>query len=78
VKPFDGYIFVSPEYNFGIAGGVKNAIDYLYHEWIGKPVFIVTYGTKGGNHSSDNLKTTHSGIKLRVIETRPQLKFCRT
>lgn len=48
MAPFDGYIFVCPEYNFGIPGGVKNAIDYLYSEWVGKPVFIVTYGIFGG------------------------------
>ena len=72
---FDGYIFVSPEYNFGLPGGVKNAIDYLYHEWIGKPILIVTYGIKGGSSSSDNLKQTLNGMKLRVVETRPMLAY---
>jgi len=75
ITPFDGYIFVAPEYNFGTPGGLKNAIDYLYNEWIGKPVFIVTYGIKGGNMTSDSLKQTLSGMKLRVVGTRPQLKY---
>jgi NAD(P)H-dependent FMN reductase len=75
IKRFDGYIFVTPEYNLGVPGGVKNSIDYLYNEWIGKPVLIVTYGTHGGNLSSDSLKQTLSGMKLRVVETRPMLKF---
>jgi NAD(P)H-dependent FMN reductase len=75
IKPFDGYIFVSPEYNFGLPGGVKNAIDYLYNEWIGKPIFIVTYGIFGGSNSSEQLKKTLSGMKLRVVETRPQLAY---
>jgi len=75
MAPFDGYIFVSPEYNLGVPGGVKNAIDYLYNEWIGKPVMIVTYGVHGGSHSSDMLKGILSGMKLRVVETRPMLKF---
>lgn len=75
IKRFDGYIFVTPEYNLGVPGGVKNSIDYLYNEWIGKPVLIVTYGIHGGNLSSDSLKQTLSGMKLRVVETRPMLKF---
>ena len=75
IAPFDGYIFVAPEYNFGTPGGLKNAIDYLYSEWIGKPVFIVTYGIHGGNSTSDSLKATLRGMKLRVVETRPQLKY---
>jgi NAD(P)H-dependent FMN reductase len=75
IASFDGYIIVSPEYNFGVPGGVKNAIDYLYNEWIGKPIFIVTYGVKGGSISSESLNKTLSGMKLRVVETRPQLAY---
>jgi len=75
IAAFDGYIFVSPEYNFGLPGGVKNAIDYLYNDWIGKPILIVTYGIKGGSNSNDQLKTTFDGMKLRVVETRPKLSY---
>ena len=75
MAPFDAYIFVAPEYNLGVPGGVKNAIDYLYNEWIGKPVLIVTYGIYGGLRSSEALTGTLSGMKLRVAETRPALSF---
>ena len=75
IAAFDGYIFVSPEYNFGLPGGVKNAVDYLYNEWIGKPILVVTYGIKGGNASSESLQKTLAGMKLRVVETRPQLPY---
>ena len=75
MAPFDGYIFVSPEYNYGLPGGVKNAIDYLYNEWIVKPVLIVTYGIKGGSNISEQLEKTLTGMKLRVVETRPQLPY---
>lgn len=75
MAPFDGYVFVSPEYNYGIPGGVKNAIDYLYNEWVGKPMLIVTYGIFGGASSSEALKKTLAGMKLRVVETRPQLSY---
>jgi len=75
IKKHDGYILVSPEYNYGVPGGVKNAIDYLFNEWKGKPIAIVTYGVGGGAKSSDQLKEILSGVGLRVAETRPQLAF---
>lgn len=34
VASFDGYFFVTPEYNHGTSAALKNAIDFLYQEWI--------------------------------------------
>lgn len=34
VASFDGYVFVTPEYNHGTSAALKNAIDFLYQEWI--------------------------------------------
>ena len=56
-RPYDGYVFVSPEYNYGMPGGVKNAIDYLYNELTGKPILIITYGIFGGLKCSEQLET---------------------
>ncbi|KAF9878396.1 NADPH-dependent FMN reductase [Colletotrichum karsti] len=75
IAKYDGYVFVIPEYNYGMAGGTKNAIDYLYNEWIGKPVVIVSYGIGGGNRASEQLQGTLEGMKLRVAGTRPALAF---
>src|SRR3990172_8433999 len=36
IGSFDGYVFVTPEYNHGTSGALKNAIDYLYREWNNK------------------------------------------
>src|SRR4051794_37957297 len=30
VAEFDGYVFVTPEYNHGISGALKNALDFVY------------------------------------------------
>ena len=54
---------------------MKNAIDFLYNEWIGKPIAILTYGIIGGSTASFNLKRTFEGMKLRVVPTRPRLTF---
>jgi NAD(P)H-dependent FMN reductase len=75
ISKYDAYVLLSPEYNFGIPGGTKNAIDFLYHAWIGKPVLIVTYGIMGATNASEQLKTVLTGMKLNVCETRPSLSF---
>ena len=75
IQPFDGYILVSGEYNVGIPGAVKNAIDYLYNEWVGKPMLIVSYGIYGGKNASESLTKTLSSMKLNVLYTKPQLTF---
>lgn len=58
-----------------MAGGTKNAIDYLLNEWKGKPLAIVSYGAQGGSKSSQQAKEVLGGMGLRVVETRPQLAF---
>ncbi|KAI2473800.1 NADPH-dependent FMN reductase family protein [Annulohypoxylon bovei var. microspora] len=73
----DGYVLVIPEYNYGVAGGTKNAIDYLLNEWKGKPAAIVSYGTQGGGAASEQVKGSLSGMGLRVAETRPALPFSK-
>jgi len=44
----DGFVFVTAEYNHGIPGVFKNAVDFLAHEWGNKPVAFVSYGADAG------------------------------
>jgi len=71
----DGYVFVIPEYNFGLSGATKNAVDYLYNELAAKPVVIVSYGIHGGTFASENLKRSLECMKMKVCGTRPSLAF---
>ncbi len=48
IASFDGFVFVTPEYNHGTSGVLKNAIDYLYAEWNNKAAGFVSYGAVGG------------------------------
>lgn len=74
VAPHDAYVLVIPEYN-GMAGGTKNAIDYLKNEWDGKPVLVVSYGIQGGKIASEQVSGTLERMGLRVTTTRPNLVF---
>ncbi|KAI1180907.1 NADPH-dependent FMN reductase [Nemania sp. FL0916] len=75
ISKHDGYVIVIPEYNYGLSGGTKNAIDYLLNEWKGKPLAIVSYGGQGGAKASQQAKEILGGLGLRIVETRPQFAF---
>ncbi|KAH0494115.1 hypothetical protein TgHK011_000748 [Trichoderma gracile] len=75
IASHDAYILLVPEYNFGMAGSTKNAIDYLKNEWAGKPAAVISYGIQGGKTASEQVVTSLSGVGLRVSKTRPQLAF---
>ncbi|EHK24595.1 uncharacterized protein TRIVIDRAFT_31264 [Trichoderma virens Gv29-8] len=75
IASHDAYVLLVPEYNYGVAGSTKNAIDYLKNEWDGKPAAIVSYGISGAKIASEQVKTSLEGVGLRVSATRPQLAF---
>lgn len=61
----DAYIFVMPEYNHGYNAALKNALDYLYHEWRDKPVGLVGYGgASGGMRAIQAIKPVLNALKL--------------
>ncbi|KIX01502.1 uncharacterized protein Z518_09228 [Rhinocladiella mackenziei CBS 650.93] len=73
---YDAYIIVSPEYHQGIPGALKNAIDFVYHAWSGKPVMILTYGIFGGIQASQQLhQVLGSGIGMKIASIAPKLEF---
>jgi len=69
-----GFIFVTPQYNRGYPASVKNAVDYLGHEWKDKPAVIVSYGGRSaGRASATQLKDVLTTVGLKVQETMPAL-----
>src|SRR5688572_7966133 len=56
VDSFDGYIFVTPEYNHSTSGALKNAIDFVYAEWNNKAAGLVSYGSAGGTRAAEHLR----------------------
>src|SRR5919106_240032 len=71
IASFDGYVFVTPEYNHGTSGALKNAIDFLYHEWTNKAAGFVGYGGALGTRAVENLRLVMG--ELQVADVRAQV-----
>jgi len=65
----DGFVFVTPEYNFGTSAVLKNAIDWVYPEWNRKPVTFVGYGSAMGARSVQQLRESSIELQLAPIRT---------
>lgn len=68
ISSYESFIIIAPQYNWGYPACLKNAIDYLYNEWAGKPVMIVTYGGHGGHKCYAQLKQVLDGLNMKVAE----------
>src|SRR5947209_3294419 len=65
VNAADAFVFVMPEYNYGFTAPLKNAIDYLHHEWQYKPVGFVSYGgVAAGTRAVTMLTQVAPALKL--------------
>ena len=71
IAGFDGFVFVTPEYNHGTSGALKNAIDFLYAEWNNKAAGFVGYGSAGGTRAVESLRLVMG--ELMVADVRAQV-----
>lgn len=61
----DGFIFITGEYNHSIPAALKNAIDFVNHEWAYKPVAFISYGADaGGARSVEQLRAITGYLKM--------------
>lgn len=68
VASSDAFVFVTPEYNYGYPAPLKNAIDYLHHEWKYKPVGFVSYGgVAGGTRAVQQLKQVVTTLSMTPL-----------
>ncbi|MDB5306352.1 MAG: nadph-dependent fmn reductase [Gemmataceae bacterium] len=65
----DGFVFVTPEYNFGPAAVLKNAIDWVYPEWNRKAAAFVSYGGAGGTRSVQQLREIAIELQLAPVRS---------
>ena len=73
IASFDGYVFVSPEYNHGISGALKNAIDFLFAEWNNKAAGFVSYGSVGGARAVEHLRLVLAEVQIATVRNQVML-----
>ena len=66
---FDGYIFVTPEYNHSVGGALKNAMDYLKPEVANKAAALVGYGSLGGARAHENMRSILGELSVASVHT---------
>jgi len=75
IDSFDGYVFVTPEYNHGISGALKNAIDFLYREWTNKAAGFVSYGGAGGVRAVEQLRLVLAEVEIATVRNQVLLSL---
>jgi NAD(P)H-dependent FMN reductase len=75
ISSHSAFVFVTPQYNWGYPASIKNAIDYLFHEWKGKPAMIVSYGGHGGGKAAVQLQQVLTAVRMKPVESSVQLQF---
>lgn len=73
INEFDGYIFVTPEYNHSTSAALKNALDFLYNEWTNKAAGFVSYGSIGGARAVESLRPIMA--QFQIADVREQVMF---
>src|SRR5258708_17092993 len=75
IASFDGFVFVTPEYNHSTSGALKNAIDYLFREWNDKAAGFVGYGGAGGTRAVEQLRLIMGEIKVADVRAQVALSL---
>jgi NAD(P)H-dependent FMN reductase len=75
IDSFDGFVFVTPEYNHATSAALKNAIDFLYKEWNNKAAGFVGYGSAGGSRAVENLRLVMGEIQVADVRQQVMLSL---
>src|SRR5258705_8764272 len=75
IGSFDGYVFVTPEYNHGISGALKNAIDFLFAEWNNKAAGFVSYGGASGARAVEQLRLNLAEVQMATVRLQVLLSM---
>jgi NAD(P)H-dependent FMN reductase len=69
IAGLDAFIIIAPEYNHGTSGVLKNALDWLYYEWVKKPVAFISYSPNaaGGVRAVEQLRQNVIELQMAPI-----------
>ncbi|MCH6470811.1 NADPH-dependent FMN reductase [Sinomonas terrae] len=65
---FDGFIFVTPEYNHSVSPALSNALTYLKPELADKAAGIVSYGSAFGARAVEHLRGILSELQVAHVQ----------
>jgi NAD(P)H-dependent FMN reductase len=72
----DAFAFVHPEYNYGFNAPLKNAIDFLQHEWAYKAVGLVSYGgVSAGTRAAQMIKQVVTTLRMTPVFEAVSIPF---
>src|ERR687889_73254 len=76
IDSFDAFVFVTAEYNHGIPGALKNAIDFLFKEWNNKVAGFVSYGGGAlGTRAVEQLRLVMGELQIATVRNQAQLSL---
>lgn len=75
IGSLDGFVFVTPEYNHGPSGALKNAIDFIYREWNNKAAGFVGYGSLGGGRAVEQLRLIMAEVQVATVRAQVALSL---
>ena len=75
VASFDAFVFVMPEYNHGVPGALKNAIDFLFAEWNNKAAAFVSYGSAGGVRAVEHMRAVMAELMVADVRAHVTLSL---
>ena len=75
IASLDAFVFVTPEYNHSTSGALKNALDFIYHEWANKAAAFVGYGSAGGTRAVEHLRGIAGELQLADVRGQVALSL---
>ncbi len=75
IASYDGFVFVTPEYNHSISGALKNAIDFIYGEWNNKAAGFVSYGSTGGARAVEHLRGIMAEVQVADVRAHVSMSM---
>jgi NAD(P)H-dependent FMN reductase len=64
---YDGYLFITAEYNHSFSGVLKNALDHLYGQLTRKPAAYLGYGGVGAARAIEQLRLVHVELQMAPL-----------
>lgn len=75
LSKYDGFVFVTPEYNHALPGALKNALDSARDPWANKAAGIVSYGSSYGARAAEQLRAVLSEVQIADVRNQVLLSL---